>query len=327
MRRYSDRALPLLLAAQLVFGVTHARAEEGTAAAPPAEVEKARLLYNEALDLRDAGDTKGALQFFLAAYSHVRTPVIGLDLARAHLALGHVLDALTIVEAIGRMPVTPDEGEKSIAARTEAARLSKELAPRVAVLRVTTSRTLVGGESLSIDGLALSPDEAALGRRLDPGKHTIVLRALPAMVIDVEVKEGETLTVPLTLDSDKPTSATAAPIVPRAKTTSPLVYLGFGVGGGALLVGAITGLTAFSRTASLDRACASNGNCPPDREGDIKSAKTMGTISTISFVVAGAGLGVGVMGLLGVGAKPVKETQGSVSPYVGLGSAGVVGAF
>ena len=76
MRRFFDRAVPLLLAAQLVFSATSVHADDSAPiGAAPAEVEKARLLYNEALDLRDAGDKKGALQFFLSAFSHVKSPV------------------------------------------------------------------------------------------------------------------------------------------------------------------------------------------------------------------------------------------------------------
>jgi hypothetical protein len=67
----------------------------------------------------------------------------------------------------------------------------------------------------------------------------------------------------------------------------------------------------------------------------------MGTVSTISFIVGGVGVGVGVVALLlpsreptsasaggKIGASSKMERQGPrVSPFVGVGSAGLVGTF
>ena len=330
MRPFFERALPLTLAANLLLFAPAAYAQTAAGsdgAAASTEADKARVLYNEALDMRDAGDHKGALQLFLAAYSHVRSPVIGVDLAHEQLQLGHVVDALAVVEEIGRMPVTADETEKSGLARAEAARLASDLPKRVGTLRVTTGRPLHAGERILVDGVDVPEGELAKGRRIDPGKHTILVRAAPDLQRDVVLAEGESSDLVIPLDDPRPPAPPIAPAT-ATRTTSPLTYLGFGIAGAGLVVGGITGLAAFSKTASLDHACASNGNCPPDRDADIRSARTMGSVSTLAFAVGGTGLVVGIMGLLGVGSKQVAPaTSGKITPWIGVGSAGVVGAF
>jgi hypothetical protein len=107
--------------------------------------------------------------------------------------------------------------------------------------------------------------------------------------------------------------------------TNPLVYIGFGIAGVGVVVGSVTGVMALSKKSSVDEQCVDN-RCPPSTHDDIDSGRTLGNVSTIAFVVAGVGAGVGVYGLLAGGGEPAAEKAG-VSPWVGLGSAGVRGKF
>jgi hypothetical protein len=102
---------------------------------------------------------------------------------------------------------------------------------------------------------------------------------------------------------------------------------GFTVGGVALAAGAITGLMSIQKTSTVKTAC--NGNeCPASSASDLDSARSTAAISTIAFVTGGVGLAVGVSALL-IGDKPSSEpaTTAKVSPWIGLGSAGVRGTF
>ena len=190
------------------------------------------------------------------------------------------------------------------------------------------ARPLAAGESVLLDGVAVPASELAAARRVNPGKHTVVFRLGPEVRRDLELKEGEARDVALPAEDTKPEVAAPVTFREEPRRMSPLTYLGFGVAAGGVLVGSITGLTAFSKTTALSNACSPNGDCPPSRDSDIRGAKTMGTISTISFAVAGTGAVVGVLGLLGVGAKPsTPATQGTITPVVGLGSVGLIGSF
>jgi hypothetical protein len=53
----------------------------------------------------------------------------------------------------------------------------------------------------------------------------------------------------------------------------------------------------------------------------------MATVSTVGFVVAGAGVGVGIGALLFGGKGPEATARAQVTPWVGLGSAGLRGTF
>ncbi|MBI4699608.1 MAG: hypothetical protein HY744_00335 [Deltaproteobacteria bacterium] len=109
--------------------------------------------------------------------------------------------------------------------------------------------------------------------------------------------------------SPAPPPTAAAPLPPpaprfppadrgRPSGVSPLAYVGFAVGGAALLVGAISGGVAASSASTLKGECSATGACPPSKEEDLDSAYAMANVSTASFVVCGVGLGVGVVGLL-----------------------------
>jgi hypothetical protein len=65
--------------------------------------------------------------------------------------------------------------------------------------------------------------------------------------------------------------------------------------------------------------------CPTSADHDKQSAQSLGTVSTVAFVVAGVGATAFVVGLLG-GRGPKQETV-SVAPWIGPGGAGVGGAF
>ena len=77
----------------------------------------------------------------------------------------------------------------------------------------------------------------------------------------------------------------------------PLAWIGGGFAVAGLTVGSITGLTAISKTNELEPRCPSN-ICPPPQYDDLSSARTMALVSTISFIVAGAGVALVVWDLV-----------------------------
>jgi hypothetical protein len=73
------------------------------------------------------------------------------------------------------------------------------------------------------------------------------------------------------------------------------------------VVGSVTGLMAMSKKSSVDEECVA-GRCPPSTHDDIDAGRTLGTVSTVSFVLAGAGAAVGVWALLG-DEKPPSDSK------------------
>ncbi len=91
----------------------------------------------------------------------------------------------------------------------------------------------------------------------------------------------------------------------------------------------MTGLIAKSKKSSLDEQCRSTLTCPRSAsvDDDLRTARTMGNVSTVSFVVAGAGAAVGVIALI-VGHKDSSGPSAStawVTPWFTSQSAGLSG--
>lgn len=116
---------------------------------------------------------------------------------------------------------------------------------------------------------------------------------------------------------------------------NPLVYVGFGVAGAGVLVGALYGADSMHSTNTAKERCV-DGRCPPSSFEFIDSARTSAAISNVAFGVAIVGFGVGVYGLL---AKPSSSSDEEAPDYhpappgislnvnVGPGSVALTGSF
>ncbi len=114
-----------------------------------------------------------------------------------------------------------------------------------------------------------------------------------------------------------------------------LAWIGFGVGAAGVVTGSVTGLLAISSfNSAKSNGCVGN-RCPPASYGDLDTANTMATVSTVSFVVAGLGVGLGVASIFLISSAPSEPAAASVAsvasvrmrPWFGPGSAGLLGTF
>ena len=76
-----------------------------------------------------------------------------------------------------------------------------------------------------------------------------------------------------------------------------LAYVGGGVGLAGIVVGSVAGVSAISHKNDAKKSCVA-GNCPPSTWSDLDSARTMASVSTVSFVVAAIGVVVGAGAIL-----------------------------
>jgi hypothetical protein len=307
------------LALAFVLGVSSVASAQ--ALAP--ETEKAKVLYNEGLDLRDGGDHEGALRLFQVAWSHVRSPVVGLDLAKELVRAGRLVEGLEVAEAIGKLPVAPEETENSAKARTEATTLAESLRTRVVPLKV---RVTGMPAIITLDGVTVSAAELE-NKRLDPGKHTVVVVYASAIRREVLAKEGQP--IELAFAEPPPSLATKTELPPEApKPSYVLAYTGLGVAGAGLVVGTYFGLVAVARANEVRDACSVDGLCPKERESTLHSSRVYATISTIGFAVGAGGLILSGVGFLRAHeSKSEAPKTAHVTPFVGLGSIGLSGAF
>lgn len=327
-------------------------ATESTALAQPSagDIAEARDLYNQGLRLRDKGDLAGAVDKLRAANDLASTPITGLELGRAYAATGKLVEARETFLSVGRLPVSRQESPRSAAARKDAAQLAEQLRARIPTLAVSVQGAGSDSVTVTIDGNGV-PTEALLAPRpVDPGAHDVVATSANGgkATAHVEVKEGDSPTVQLTLTGGAPPAATPSAASTQPKEAPPpgpaspppfapppsssgirpvLIFGGFGLAAAGAIVGGITGGLAMSKASSVKNAC-SGLTCPTSVDGDLSSGRTMGTVSTVAFIAAGVGAAVGVVGL--VLAPPAHEEGAPptawLTPWVGPGAAGMSGA-
>ena len=93
-----------------------------------------------------------------------------------------------------------------------------------------------------------------------------------------------------------------------------------------LVVGGVTGLMVLSKKKDLDDAGCVNNGCPYAVEDERNSYNSLRNVSGISFIAGGVLAGAGAVLLLTAPSGP-EQTTASLTPFVGIGSAGVKGVF
>lgn len=292
-----------LLGASLVLTANAAHAQRSAT-----DIETARQLYNQGVELRDKGDMKGALEKLRAAHALGNTPITGVELCKTHAALNQPVEAREVCLGVGRIPPLAGETSRSQDARNEAAKVAEEQRPKIAMVRLHITGVPPGREpTVIVDGAPVPL--AALGelRAVDPGRHELVARVGngPETRSQVDIASGETkdITLPVTAppaDAQPPPGGGYADTRPQPapkERTNGLAIAGFVVGGVAVGIGAITGIVALSGKSELDDKCTDK-ICGREDHEDLDSAKKWGTVSTVSFIVGGIGLIVGLTATL-----------------------------
>jgi len=68
--------------------------------------------------------------------------------------------------------------------------------------------------------------------------------------------------------------------------------------------------------------------CDPETQGaTLNNYHTLGTVSTVGFIVGGVGVATGTILLLTGSKESAPPTQATWSPFLGVASAGVRGTF
>ena len=262
-----------------------------------------------------------------AAHALYATPITALEVGRAFALVGRLTKAVEMLGTVPRLPARANESQKAKESRKEAETLLVQYQARLGKLVIKVPpgndvKVMVDGVAVPSSAFLATADAALVEASwpVDPGAHNVAAeRGDDKTSDDVRVAEGEQRAVtphfapppqPPIIEPLKPPQPTPdtnpvvvhPPIVPppeAPKDTGGFPtygYVGLGVGGAGLILGTITGLITMSRASDIKAACNQNGDCPSS--AGLDGARTLGTVSTISFVVAGAGLVLGVIALL-----------------------------
>jgi hypothetical protein len=319
------------------------------------DIETARQLYNQGVELRDRGDMKGALEKLRAAHALGNTPITGVELCKTHAALAQPVEAREACLGVGRIPPLAGETPRSQEARNEAARIAEDMRPKISIVRLHITGVPQGREPIvTVDGAAVPLAALNEARAVNPGRHDVSARvgSGPETRSQVDLAPGETKDIALPVSAPpQEETPVAAPGYPPAGERPPprersngLATAGFVIGGVGLGVGAITGIVALSDKSDLQDKCT-NKICGVSDHDALDAAKRWGNVSTTFFIVGGVGLVVGLIATLSapkssssdradrslapvapLRARPVARTI-TVTPDVGPGGVGIHGAF
>jgi hypothetical protein len=300
--------------------------------------ETARSLMDDGDAKRDKGDAKGALKSYEAADAIMHVPTTGLEVARMQAQLGLLLEARETLGRVGRLPPKATEPPPFTQARRTAEQLMAELGARIPSVTVLVTNGEPGQPTIIVfDNEVVPPAASQAPRKVNPGRHTIIARSGSLeRKQDVDVAERDSKTVTIDLRPAAPAVEHNGDSTSRSSGASPLpkilVYGGFGLGAVGIGVGAVTGLLSISQVSDVKKDCP-NDVCPASRQGDLDSAKSLGTVSTIAFIAGGVGVGAGIVGLVlsskEASAEPAAGTSAKVTvrPDVGPTWMGLHGTF
>jgi len=338
--RHSHRhVVGALCAALLATLASSSRADdsaENTAAA--------RTLGIEGVQLADAGKCPEAIEKLTRAEALHHAPTILGRLGECQVNVGDVVEGTENLNMVVREQLAPNAPKVFHDAQDRAQKALTLATPKIAhlVIRIAPSDVKA---SVAVAGKNVPAALIGAERPTDPGTHQVTATAegyKPASAT-VTLAEGGHQDITLLLEKDPnavaalpppttpspPATVTAVTPPPEAagKSNTP-AYVALGIGAAGLVVGSITGALAFSKASDCpDKVCAT--------QDKLDSAKSMATVSTITFGVGLAGVAVGTILLLTnhkseappAQAKAHPEPKLAVHPWIGVSSLGVMGTF
>lgn len=311
------------------------------------DIETARQLYNQGVDLRDRGDMRGALEKLRAAHALGNTPITGVELCKTHAALAQPVEAREVCLGVGRIPPLAGETARSQDARNEAARIAEDMRPKISVVRLHVTGVPPGREpTVTVDGAPVPLAALSEARAVNPGKHDVSARIgngpETRSQIDLAPGESRDIALPVTAPPQEAAPVGVAYPPPRGgerpgeqlpkERSNGLQTAGLIIGGVGVGVGAISGIIALSGKSDLDSKCTDK-ICGTSDHDSLDSAKRWGNVSTAFFIVGGVGALIALYATL----NPPREKASSasaraqgkltVSPDFGPGGMGIHGAF
>jgi hypothetical protein len=294
------------------------------------DLQTARDLFKQATELHDARDLKGALAKYKAAHELANTPVTGIELVRTYVELGLLTEAREVALGIDKIPIKPNESDKTKTARADAAALATSLYPRIASLTVIIDNAPAGvTASVAIDGDAVPSAAVGAALKLNPGAH-VVIASIPGSqptTTNVSLGEGEARTLHVTLElppppkpepKPDPTPVPPQPVYtappapapqppppaftlaskPASTTSSTLstwAGISLGVGLGSVAFGALFGGLTLANKDKIDAHCNAFKQCDSTGLKATNESKGLATASTAFVVIGAVGVGASIL--------------------------------
>jgi hypothetical protein len=313
-------SFPLRGLAALSAGAVLLAASAGRAEPSASERKLAKDMLHEALDDEKAGKCQEAVDTLRQVVAIVETGETLLHLGECLSKTGHLLEAIKIWERA-----------EDLARRDKDKPTQQALIPKLAELhgRIPTVALHVPADApnaaVTIDGQPLTLERTRAPIELDPGEHTVEIKAEGRSPFSskLTLAEKATVAVSAVLPSLQPAAA-------EGSSGSGLRVGGWIAGSAALVLagGGVGAFVAAGSAASEGRAsCALKTSCDATT---VKSVHQLDTAALALWIGAGAGLGLSVtLFIVGrPGDKPApKAAAGPLRLRIGPGSLQVTGSF
>lgn len=331
--------LGALCAALLATVASPSRADdsaENTAAA--------RALGTEGVQLADAGKCPEAIEKLTRAEALHHAPTILGRLGECQVNVGQVVEGTENLNLVVREQLAPNAPKVFRDAQERAQKVLTQATPKIAhlVIRITPSDVKA---SVAVAGKAVPTALLGAERPTDPGTHQVTATAegYKPSSATVTLPEGGHQDITLLLEKDPAAVAALPPSTPPTPSANPEVttpppetatrsntpaYVALGIGAAGLVVGSVTGALAFGKASDCpDKVCAT--------QDQLDSAKSMATVSTISFGIGLAGVATGAILLLTNHKSEPAPAQANahpapklaLHPWLGVSSLGLTGTF
>jgi hypothetical protein len=306
-----------------------------------------------------------AIDLFTRAESLVHAPPHLLFIARASEKLGRLVTARENYMRIVTENIAPGAPKAFHQAQDAAQAELPALEARIPYLTVKVKGTVKGEEvAVMVDEVRIAGALIGLPNPVDPGERVVsaVAKGKRAKARTITIAEAERQTIELELlpdasavlpgeeqkpgepsdPSPKPDAAPKGKAKPLAQPESADSssggltygsYAAFGVGALGIGAGVLFTLQSSSKRSEVEEicpggACTNLGRAEAENVEALNAdAGSLQTLATVGYIVGGVGVATGVtLYILGSG----KENAGAavtITPWVGVASAGVVGRF
>ena len=311
----------------------------------------ARELAKQGLQAYDAGRYDEAVEKLSKAYEVVHVPTLAVNEARALAKVGKLVAASELYLEATRIPKEKSWQSTQEDAQRDAEKERNDLLPRIPRLKIIFKGATAADVSVSIDGAAVPQALVDSEQVVDPGERMVEgKRGNEVVKQSITLKEGDHGQVMLQFAQ---AAAPAAPIKtnvpaqpnnPTQPTTVPMNpppakenkggngkkvvgWMGVGLGGAGLVVGAVSGILASSKRSSLldSGTCSVDGrHCASSQSNDVNAYNSLRTVSSVGFIAGGVLAVTGVTLLL---TAPKQESQPRVGLWMAPSSAGLYGGF
>lgn len=328
------------LGALLCSRIAHADGDAGAA-----ETAAARTLAVEGVKLALDDRCDDALDKLDRAEKLKHSPIVLRHLGECQVKLGHWVEGSESLRRLLREPQPEDASPALEQAYESAAATLRDVKPRIPSMKIVVNAPRDAALAVRVDGKEVADSVVGVALPADPGTHVVEVTAPGYLKATSSVKLApsttQTLSLELKRDPSAPVAVAAAPASAHAAAPAPasnqkphaseappekdtgsgtgkaLGWVSYGVAAVGLGVGIAFGQSAMKDEKELRNACP-NRVCSPEDKDSLEFAKTKGTIATIGFVTAGAGLALGTVFLLTSGSSSSKAAAAAHSRRTAL---------